>query len=84
VAAFFPREAVATTGETSRYERTADNGSPVIFRFCPTCGSTVFWEPTRKPDAIAVALGAFADPDFPGPTQEVYVNRRHSWVPPLR
>jgi hypothetical protein len=52
-------------------------------RFCPTCGSTVLWEPARKPDATAVALGAFADPAFPGPAKEVHVNRRHHWVPLL-
>jgi hypothetical protein len=83
VAAFFPRQAVAKSGEASRFERGSDTGSPVAFHFCPTCGATVFWEPARKPDAIAVALGAFADPTFPCPTQEVYVNRRHPWVAPL-
>ncbi len=82
-AAFFPRAAVETSGEASRYQRASDSGFPVDFRFCPACGSTVFWEPARKPDLIAVALGAFADPTFPGPTKEVYVDRRHPWVPPL-
>jgi hypothetical protein len=46
VAAFFQREAVAVSGAASRYERTSDKGFPVIFRFCPTCGSTVLWEPS--------------------------------------
>lgn len=83
VAAFYPREAVATSGEASRYQRASDSGRPVDFRFCPACGSTVFWEPGRKPDVIAVALGAFADAGFPGPTREVYPHRRHPWVAPL-
>jgi hypothetical protein len=84
IAAFFPREAVVTGGDARRYERVADSGLQVHFSFCPTCGSTVFWEPARKPDVVAVALGAFADPAFPSPTQEVYVNHRHLWVAPLR
>jgi hypothetical protein len=32
-----------------------------VFHFCPSCGSTVYWEPARKPDMIGVAVGAFAD-----------------------
>jgi len=32
------------------------------------------------PDAIAVAIGAFADPTFPPPTVSVYGSRRHPWV----
>jgi hypothetical protein len=84
VAVFFPREAVETSGEASRYQRPSDSGFPVDFRFCPACGSTVFWEAARKPDVIAVALGAFADPAFPGPTKEVYVHGRHAWVAPLK
>jgi len=35
-------------------------------------GSTVLWEPSRKPETIAVAVGAFADPAFPPPSKVVY------------
>jgi hypothetical protein len=55
----------------------------VNFHFCPLCGSTVFWGPERKPDAVGVAVGSFADPAFPSPSQSVYDERRHAWVPPL-
>jgi hypothetical protein len=40
----------------------------------------VFWEPHRKPDMIAVAVGTFVDPTFPPPSQEVYEQHRHRWV----
>jgi hypothetical protein len=40
----------------------------------------VYWEPERKPDAVAVAVGSFADPSFPAPTQAVWNERRHPWV----
>lgn len=60
--------------------RPADSGFDVAFHFCPDCGSTVFWEPRRMPDMIAVAVGAFADPTFPPPSLEVYKQRRHPWV----
>ena len=51
-----------------------------MFHFCPDCGSTIFWEPSRKPDMIGVAVGAFADPSFPMPNQSVSDARRYSWV----
>jgi hypothetical protein len=60
--------------------RPSDSGFSVAFHFCPHCGSTVYWEPRRKPDTIAVALGAFGDPSFPGPTQSVWTERGHPRV----
>jgi hypothetical protein len=71
---------VEVAGESSGYSRAADSGYSVLHHFCPRCGSTVFWEPSRKPDFVAVAVGAFADPDFPGPAKSVYVERRHHWL----
>jgi hypothetical protein len=32
------------------------------------------------PDAIAVPVGAFADPAFPPPRISIYESRRHGWV----
>ena len=81
VAAFFPRREVETTGPSQTYRRTGDSGFAVTFHFCPHCGSTVFWEPARRPELIAVAVGSFADPAFPAPSQSVYNERRHLWVP---
>jgi len=40
----------------------------------------VYWEPGRKPSLIAVAVGAFADPDFSAPSKQVYCNSRHRWL----
>lgn len=80
IAAFFPRIDAAAEGRSRRYERSSDSGHGVAFHFCPDCGSTVFWEPERRPEEIAVAVGAFADPSFPAPTQSVWNERRHPWV----
>jgi hypothetical protein len=80
IAAFFPRADVQSKGRTQRYTRRGDSGFDVTFYFCPNCGSTVFWEPHRRPDAIGVAVGAFADPAFPRPAKEVYEQHRHQWV----
>ena len=50
------------------------------FRFCPECGSTVFYTAEGIEGSIAIPVGAFADPKFPGPTFSVYEERMHSWV----
>lgn len=80
IAAFFPRAHVSVQGGASIYERPSESGFNVAFHFCPQCGSTVYWEPRRKPEAIAVSVGAFGDPAFPAPTQSVWTERRHPWV----
>ena len=80
LAAFFQRDAVEATGPTRIYARQSQSGQPVTFRFCAECGSTVWWDAARLPDRIAVAVGAFADPTFPPPTQAVFRERRHPWV----
>ena len=79
-AAFFPREAVVISGAMTDFTRPADSGYDVVHHFCPRCGSTVWWEPRRMPDLIAVAVGAFADPTFPPPAQSVNDRHRHPWV----
>lgn len=80
VAVFFMKEDLRTEGRTNTYRRSSDSGHPITFRFCPDCGSTVFWEPERKPDMVAVAVGAFADPAFPPPTKSAWEEYRHPWV----
>ncbi len=80
VAAFFWRKDVEPQGATQSYTRQSDSGHPITFHFCPDCGSTVFWKPHRKLDAMAVAVGSFADPTFPPPTQAVFTAQRHPWV----
>src|SRR6185437_7138735 len=83
IGAFFARNDVEANGSFRTFRRDSDSGSAVSFHFCPDCGSTVFWEPEQRPDMVAVAVGAFADPAFPAPSQSAFNERRHSWVPPL-
>jgi len=80
VQARFPREKIAVVGRSTHYVRTADSGNRITFHFCPDCGSTVYYQLEAVPDAIAVAVGAFADPTFPAPKVSVYEARRHAWA----
>jgi hypothetical protein len=76
----FPADQVTVEGEMKEFERPGDSGHTVTFRFCPLCGSTVYWTLPSQPGLIAVAVGAFADADYPPPWFSVYERRRHEWV----
>ncbi len=80
MAGFFSHADVTATGEASIYTRRSDSGRDVTLRFCPNCGTTLWWSSTSAPEWIAVAVGAFADPFFPAPTIEVWREHRHPWV----
>ena len=55
-------------------------GNLFRFRFCPVCGSTVYHTEEGMEGSVGVAIGAFADPNFPPPQFSIYDMRRHSWV----
>ena len=73
----FTREHVRIEGRGTQWTRLGDSGQPATFHFCPTCGSTVYWELAGAPGLLTVAVGAFADPSFPPPRVSVYEERQH-------
>jgi hypothetical protein len=76
----FPADKVHIEGRSTAYTRVGDSGSHATFHFCPVCGATVYYTLEAVPDAIAVPVGAFADPTFPPPKVSVYEERRHPWT----
>ncbi len=80
VGAYFPRAQVQTAGPFTLYIREVGDGKSARLHFCPTCGSTVFWELDRRPEFVGVAVGAMADPQFPPPTVSTWEGSRHPWV----
>jgi hypothetical protein len=78
----FRRANVSLSGDACAYVRVGDDGTRVTFHFCPRCGSTVYYEPEGLEEYLAIPVGAFADPSFPGPTVSVYEARMHAWVVP--
>ncbi len=77
--ATYAGERVTPAGRFHSFARQADSGRTNTYRFCPRCGTTVFYEVEARPGMISVPAGAFADPDFPAPTVEVYEERRAGW-----
>lgn len=73
------RPPYTVTGEATSYTRVGDAGARFTFRFCPICGTNLFHTEEGE-NGVGVAVGAFADPDFPPPTVSVYTCRRHGWV----
>ena len=82
--AWFTQQQTTISGNSTQFSRQSDARRSVSFRFCPICGSTVYWEAEAFPGHIAVAVGSFADPAFPAPTYSGWEAKRHHWVEPLR
>ncbi len=67
-------------GTATEYLRTGDQGAVFRFRFCPVCGTNLFHTEEGETQSVSVAVGGFAEPDFPEPQDSVYDCRRHGWV----
>jgi hypothetical protein len=81
ITAFYRRvNIVETTGQFATFVRKSEAGRSITNRFCPMCGSTVYWEPEFWPDHIGVAVGGFGDPSFERPARAVWTEKRHHWV----
>ena len=80
VQARWPDERVELTGEFKEWSQAGDSGACATFRFCATCGATVAYVNESMPGVTAIAIGAFADPNFPPPRFSVYEERKHGWV----
>jgi hypothetical protein len=76
----WPAEKVKIEGTSRTFARVGESGGTITFRFCPTCGATVYYDIDKMPGVIAVPVGAFADPHFPPPAFSVYESRKHAWV----
>lgn len=80
VQARFETTQVQISGTASEYVRVGDEGSHARFRFCPSCGATVYYTVDEMPGVMVIPLGVFAEPGFPAPTVSVYEERMLAWV----
>ena len=76
----FARADVQFSGKGKEFVRVGDEGGRCTFTFCPDCGATVHYTMAGVEEFVAIPVGAFADPAFPGPSFSVYEERMHSWV----
>jgi len=75
----FLRDQLTVDGKATAWKRQAESGNVLTFHFCPTCGSTVYWENDGFPEYVSVAIGNLADPNFPAPTIALWEESRHAW-----
>jgi hypothetical protein len=81
VGAYFPKDSVeVVSGAFQTFNRSGDQGTTWSIHFCPTCGSSIFWEGPFFPGVRGVAVGCFADPNFPAPQFAAFTETQHSWV----
>ena len=80
VGAYYRRDAVSAKGAESIFGRVAQSGLDVATRFCPNCGTSVYWTADLRPDHYGVAVGCFGDPSFAQPTRVVWSESKHAWV----
>ena len=76
----FVVSSVTVAGASKAFVRVGDEGTRTTFRFCPECGSAVYYTTEGLEDSVGVPVGAFADPQFPSPRFSVYEERMHGWV----
>ncbi len=76
----WPDDRVELVGESRTWVQAGGSGMHATFHFCPHCGATVAFVNEGMPGTTAIAVGAFADPDFPPPAFSVYEERKHRWV----
>lgn len=80
VGAFYAIDTVEISGAAAEFVHVGDSGRKVRIYFCPTCGSSICWKPDALPSMIGVAVGAFADPEFPAPVLSIFERSKHQWV----
>jgi len=79
--AYFLKDSVQPVfGAFNTFVGPADSAAKLSFYFCPTCGSSIFWEGGySRSDVRGVAVGCFADPSFP-PPQIAHLPRKPALV----
>jgi len=90
IQARLPRQHVKINGKSTEWTfpddlekkpdyRSCDSGG-ATFHFCPTCGSTVYWDIHAAPEVVGIAIGTLTDPTFPAPKISGFEAYAHPWA----
>lgn len=86
VQARWPEDTVTITGDSGAFRKTGDSGNWATFRFCPQCGSDIYFTNggasvhPAVAASVAIPLGAFDDPSFATPQFSMFETRKHDWL----
>lgn len=71
---------VTITGETKSFFRPADSGAIFTRHFCPQCGTPLFGQSSRAPDAIMLPVGFFGtEAKWFAPNQLIFARSHRDW-----
>jgi hypothetical protein len=76
----FAKAQVTIEGQTKMFGRHGESGRKVRFYFCPACGTSLYWEAEARPGLYILAVGTFADPNFPPPSVSIFEESKHAWM----
>ena len=81
ISSYFQENSVAKTfGRCKTFSNSAESGLNAKGHFCPECGSTVYWRHDFMGDHVGIAVGCFADPNFPEPKYSAWEESKHKWI----
>ena len=81
VSTFKNDQVKSTKGDFNTFEPSGDSGRKAKIKFCPNCGTGVYWSTEVYSDEFtSVAVGCFADPTFPAPVVSIWNKSKHNWV----
>jgi hypothetical protein len=78
--AYFEKSNTRIEGPSKVFIREGQEGRKVRFRFCPDCGTSLYWEADLFPNHYGIAVGGFADPRFEAPSLSAWERSIHHWV----
>jgi len=69
------------SGETKIYGlRNAARNTDQQRHFCATCGTTLYWYTSGRPDMVGIAGGCFAEEDMGEPDLSATHKKKFGWV----
>lgn len=76
---FDDAQIVDRQGQPTTYSRMSEKGRALDFRFCPTCGTTVWWKAAFMPGRTGIAGALFDDGAF-APSGAYFCATKPAWV----
>jgi hypothetical protein len=67
-------------GEVRDYVSTADSGTEMHRKFCPTCGTPMFSEAASRPHLIFVRAGTLDDTSVVKPAMTIWTSEAPTWA----
>ena len=83
---YFEDQIVSAIGDYETYQ--SPENETAEYRFCPKCGSTVYWHLVFLDGMVDIpvygfAVGCFNDPEYPPPEIEIHTSNRSDWIPAI-